>query len=553
MEIPRYCATRSQSSNPMAVHGMVTTPHYLATQAGIDILRKGGNAVDAAIAAAVTLTVVSPHMCTPGGDNFWLIFNGKNGELRGLNASGRAGEKATINFYLSQGMNVIPSRGYLAANTVPGAVSGWNEAYSYSRSTLHTPLSWKELFLSAISYAENGCPVTSSLARWCSINTDTSDKSCRFLQRFPEFSRIFLQNGAPLAEGDLLRQADLANSLKLIAENGAEEFYLGTIAQKIVADGKKHGGLLTLDDFSDHRAEWVQPISVAYREFTACNLPPNSQGMASLEILNILNNFDIKNMGEGSADYYHTIIEATKKAFSDRDTYLSDPDFVSIPLDFLLSPSYGKEQASHISMTNAAPSQTLLDPKGDTVWLGAVDSDGNAVSLIQSIYHDFGSGIIPEKTGIILQNRGSAFSLDAHHVNRLAPGKRTMHTLNPAMILRNEKPFLVYGTMGGEGQPQTQAAIATRIIDFGMTPQEAVTAPRWLYGRTWGAASNDLKLEGRIPQPVADILEKRGHPVRVTEDFTDIMGHAGVILIHPDTGILQGASDPRGDGLASGY
>ena len=225
---------------------------------------------------------------------------------------------------------------------------------------------------------------------------------------------------------------------------------------------------------------------------------------------------------------------------------------MSIPLDDLLSEEHGRKQAARIDMTRAAASRAPLDPKGDTIWLGVVDRDGNAVSLIQSIYHDFGSGIVAEGTGVLLQNRGSFFSLDPNHVNRLEPGKRTMHTLNPAMLLKNGKPYLVYGTMGGEGQPQTQAAIMTRVVDFGMTPQEAVTAPRWLYGRTWGAASNDVKIEGRIPAAVVEELAKRGHPITVVKDFTDTMGHAGAILVH-DNGVLQGATDPRGDGLAAGF
>ena len=310
--------------------------------------------------------------------------------------------------------------------------------------------------------------------------------------------------------------------------------------------------MLSLKDFADHKADWVEPIRVNYRGLSACNLPPNTQGMASLEILNILNNFDVKAMGEGSADYYHAVIEATKEAFADRDAYLSDPAFVSIPLDRLLSEDHGKKQAERIDMKKAAGPKAPLDPKGDTIWLGVVDKDGNAVSLIQSIYHDFGSGIVAEGTGVLLQNRGSFFSLDPKHVNHLEPGKRTMHTLNPAMLLKDGKPYLVYGTMGGEGQPQTQAAIVTRVVDFGMSPQEAITAPRWLYGRTWGAASNDVKLEGRIPASVVEELKKRGHPVKVVEDFTDTMGHAGAILVR-DNGVLQGATDPRGDGLAAGF
>ncbi len=553
MKKPIYCDTVSQSTNPLAMNGMVTSPNHLATQAGLDILRRGGNAVDAAIATAATLAVVYPQMCTPGGDNFWLIYNAENGELRGLNASGRAGSKATLNFYAEKGLKNIPSRGYLATNTVPGAVSGWDEAYRYSRFVLGTVMSWKDLLSSAAAYAEDGFPVSTSLARWSTIDASPADKELRSLQRFPEFARVFMKNGSPLAPGEVFRQPDLAKTLHILAEKGADEFYKGSIAEKIIDDLEKHGGLLTAEDFSSHKADWVAPIRVKYRGLTACNLPPNTQGMASLEILNILNNFDVKALGEGSADYYHLLIEATKEAFLDRDRYLSDPAFVSIPLDRLLSEEHGRRQAARIDMKKAARTGTPLDPKGDTVWLGVVDREGNAVSLIQSIYHDFGSGIVAEGTGILLQNRGSFFSLDPGHVNRLEPGKRTMHTLNPAMLLKDGRPYLVYGTMGGEGQPQTQAAIVTRVVDFNMTPQEAVTAPRWLYGRTWGAASNDVKLESRIPDAVAEELTRRGHPIGKVTDFSDTMGHAGAIRIHEKTGVLQGASDPRGDGLAAGF
>ncbi|HJD97763.1 gamma-glutamyltransferase [Mailhella massiliensis] len=548
-----YCATVSQSTNPIATHGMVTSPNHLATQAGLDILRRGGNAVDAAIAAAVSLAVVYPHMCTPGGDNFWLIYNAKTGELLGLNASGRAGKKADIDFYTVRGVKKIPAHGYLAANTVPGAVSGWDEAYRFSKTALGTAIPWKALFASALSYAVEGFPVSTSFARWLAINTDTEGLATRRLQRFPEFARVFMKDGRRPSVGDIFRQPDLARTLEKIAEKGAAEFYTGSIAERITDDLAEHDGLLSLEDFAAHKADWVTPIHVDYRDLTACNLPPNTQGMTSLELLNILNNFDINAMGEGSADYYHVLIEATKEALIDRDLYLSDPDFVSIPLDELLSKEHGKAQAARIRMDRAAGPLSPLDPKGDTVWLGVVDGDGNAVSLIQSIYHDFGSGIVAKDTGVLLQNRGSFFSLDPAHVNCLMPGKRTLHTLNPAMLLKNGRPFLVYGTMGGEGQPQTQAAIVTRVVDFGLTPQEAVTAPRWLYGRTWGSTSNNVKLEGRIPAAVAEELARRGHPVQNVQDYTDIMGHAGAILVNPEKGILQGASDPRSDGLAAGY
>jgi oxamate amidohydrolase len=474
----------------MGQHGTVTAPHYLAAQAGLSVLRNGGNAIDAAIAAASTISVVYPHMAALGGDNFWLIYNSETGELRGLNASGRAGEKATIGFYASKHFRRIPPRGYYAANTVSGCVSGWGEAYRYSKDTLRTEILWKDLFTDAIRYAETGCPVSASLAKWLETNVDTGNLELNNLQQFPGFRQTFLKSeGSPYRVGEILRQPDLSSTLRSLADQGPQEFYLGAIARKIVADLEVHDGMLSLNDFARHRADWVQPIAVRYRDSIAFNLPPNSQGMASLSILNILNQFEAAELPESSAAYYHLIIEATKEAFRDRDRHLTDPAFQSIPVAEILSLEHGQAQAARIraGLSAALVNPRPLDANGDTIWLGTVDRSGNAVSLIQSLYHDFGSAIVPAGTGVLLQNRGCFFSLEPEHVNRLEPGKRTFHTLNPAMLFKGGKPFLVYGTMGGEGQPQTQAAVVTRIVDHQLSPQDAIEAPRWLYGRTWGS------------------------------------------------------------------
>ncbi|ECD7244803.1 gamma-glutamyltransferase [Salmonella enterica subsp. enterica serovar Florida] len=552
--IGKYCNTPSHCIDPMTKQVMVTTPNYLATQSALKVLHEGGNAIDAAIAAAATLSVVYPQMTTIGGDNFWLIYNAKTKEVRAINGSGRSGEQATINLYKNKGFNEIPPRGYLSANTVPGVISGWDLAYRYGKNKIGTKVTWSQLLESAINYASNGFVVTPSLAKWMKIDTFMGDGKYRDLQRFQGFKHTFLkENGTPYIAGEILKQPDLAKTLKTLSTEGAVSFYKGSIARQIVADLRHNGGILTLHDFATHKADWVTPIHVQYRGMTAYNLPPNTQGVASLEILNILNNFNVKKLGEGSADYYHLIIEATKEAFADRDKYLTDPAFSKIPLKFLLSRQHGIDQANRISMKAVEHNIKPLDPKGDTIWLGVMDKDGNAVSLNQSIYYDFGSAIVPKNTGVLLQNRGSFFSLDPENVNHLEPGKRTFHTLNPAMMLKNGKPVLLYGTMGGEGQPQTQAAIATRIIDFGMSPQEAINAPRWLYGRTWGAASNNVQVEGRIPESVTYELMKRGQSVKVVEDYTDTMGHAGAIWIDPVTGVRYGATDPRSDGLAAGY
>ena len=382
----------------MGIKGMVTTPHYLASQAALEVLHKGGNAVEAAIAAASTISVVYPHMNSIGGDNFWLIYNAKKQEVKALNSSGRAGEKATIDFYKTQGFSKIPARGPLSANTVPGAVAGWGEAHKYAEAEMGNRLAWSELLAQSIRYAKEGFPVTESQAYWTTVNLE-EDYEFRALQRFEEFASIYLQDGASPRESSIFKQTDLGNTLQYIAENGARSFYDGEIAQKIVTDLERLGGVLTLEDFKNHTSDWVDPISVDYRGYRAYNLPPNTQGMASLSILNILNHFNFSEIEEGSADYYHLLVEAIKLAFIDRDQYLTDPEFSDIPLDELLSPAHGEKLANVLKASLHAKELQPLDAKGDTVWFGVVDGEGNAVSFIQSIYHEFGSAIIPKGTG----------------------------------------------------------------------------------------------------------------------------------------------------------
>ncbi|GAE26115.1 gamma-glutamyltranspeptidase [Halalkalibacter wakoensis JCM 9140] len=548
-----YKREQGYRSTTMGPSGMITTPHYLASQAGLHVLQNGGNAIEAAIAAASTISVVYPHMNSIGGDNFWLIYNAKTKKVKALNSSGRSGEQATISFYKEKGFDKIPARGYLSANTVPGAVAGWGEAYTYSTENVGRTHEWKDLLNYAIGYVKEGFAVTPSQEHWTNVNIDENDHEFRYLQRFDEFCKTFLKaDGSSYKKGELMKQPDLANTLQKIADEGSKAFYEGDIAKLIVADLQENGGLLTLNDFKNHQSNWVDPISVEYKGHTAYNLPPNTQGMASLSILNILNNFDFETIEEGSTEYYHLLIEATKLAFADRDKWLTDPDFVDIPVDDLLSKSHGMTLANEINVQLSKEMEKQLDPKGDTVWFGVVDKEGNAVSFIQSIYHDFGSGIIPKNTGVLLQNRGSFFSLDEKEINCLEPNKRTFHTLNPAMLLKDDELSLVYGTMGGEGQPQTQAALVTRIIDYQFDVQAAIEAPRWLYGRTWGASSNSLKVESRVSAEVIQALKKLGHDVELVDEFTDIMGHAGAIQIDQNK-VRHGGADPRGDGAALGY
>ncbi|MFF2890065.1 gamma-glutamyltransferase [Paenibacillus sp. NPDC057967] len=538
----------------MAPNGIVTTPHYLASAAALEVLQNGGNAVDAAIAAQATLAVVYPQYTGIGGDAFWLIYNAKTKEIKALNASGRSGEKTTIEFYKNKGFDKIPSRGYLAANTVPGTVSGWGEAYEYAEKTMKSSMDWYDLLKRAIQYAEKGYPVTPNQERWTNTAIDPTDQELKDLGRFETFSKVFLKpDGTPFKTGEMMKQKDLAKTLKRIAINGASEFYVGETGKKIAADIQANGGSLTHQDFINHKADWVKPISVDYRGYQAYNVPPNSQGMASLSILNILNNFDLKKMGEGTADYYHVMVEATKQAFADRDKWLTDPDFVKIPVNELLSKEHGQKLAARIDMKKAATNVKPLDPKGDTVWLGIVDKDGNAVSVIQSHYFDWGAGVVAKDTGVLLQNRGSFFSLDKTNINHLEPKKRTFHTLNPAMLMKDGKPYMLYGTQGGEGQPQTQAALVTRFVDFGMTVQDAIEAPRWLHGRNWGETANGLRMEGRIPQSVMDELIRRGHPVQKIDDYTDQVGQSGMVVIDPITKVKFAGADPRGEGAALGY
>lgn len=535
-----------------ASRGMVTTPHVLASAAGLDILQRGGSAVDAAIAANAVLCVVYPHMAGLGGDAFWLIAGPATQGVEALDASGPAAAGATIDRYRSQGHDrEIPARGPHAALTIPGAVDGWRTAHER-----HGKLPWADLFSSAIHYAREGMPVSRSLADWLS-------QDLPILREYPETARIFLPTGEPQREGSKLVQADLARTLEELAGTGARAFYEGDIAKRICAALGPGGSPLRAEDFAGYQAAWVAPISSTYRGYDVFQMPPSTQGFAALQLLNLLEGFDVAGWGEGTADYYHNMVEAVKIAFADRDEWLTDPRFVDIPLQRLLSKDYAAERRKLMDPRRAAEAVApglrfgghapRRAPGGDTVYFCAADSDGLVVSIIQSIYHDFGSAVIGGDTGVILQNRGSFFSLDESHPNRLEPGKKTFHTIIPAMLMRDGKPVLAYGTMGGEGQPQTQAAMVTRLVDFGYDVQQAIEAPRWLMGRTWGTATSALSLESRIPDGVARELKLRGQPVQMVEAWSGTLGHAQAIRIDRDSGFLEGGADPRGDGAALGW
>jgi gamma-glutamyltranspeptidase len=538
-----------------AERGMVSTSHYLASSTGLSVLRRGGSAVDAAIAANAVLCVAYPHMAGLGGDAFFLVSS-PGQPLQALNASGPAAQAATRDYYAQRGhTDAIPGRGPLAALTVPGAVDGWAQAHQrYGR------LDWSELFLDAVYYARSGVPVSRSLEEWTAQDVP-------LLKQHTQAAQLFLPDGQAVREGQRLRNEGLAESFELIAQHGARGgFYEGELAGRICAALVDGGSPLRPEDFAAFSAEWVDPISTTYRGHTAYEFPPNTQGFAALQVLNLLEGYDVAAIGDGTADYYHYAAEAVKLAFADRDAWLTDPASLDIPLESLIDRSYADERRNLIDPERAMVMEEVkpgIDAgtaavgrgaEGDTCSICAVDDDGMAVSLIESVYHDFGSAEIAGDTGILLQNRGSFFSLDENHPNRLEPGKRTFHTLIPAMVMDSDNtPELVYGTMGGEGQPQTHAALLTRLIDFGYDVQQAIEAPRWLMGRTWGTKSQDLSLEGRISDGVIRELERRGQPVKVLADWDDNMGHAQAIRIDRRNGYLEGGADPRGDGLALGW
>lgn len=524
----------------MSLRGMVCSPHYLATAAGQDILRQGGSAVDAAIAVNATLGVVFPHMTGIGGDAFWLIHSNEASSPVALNGSGRAVGSATRASYRARGLDAIPHRGALAALTVPGAVDSWCMAHEqYGR----LPLS--ALLEPAIEHARSGYPVGESQARFTAKCVETLS-GCALA------SKQFMPEGRAPRPGELMRHAALADTLEAIARSGRSGFYEGEVAAEMLRHLGAVGQEWTAADLADHRGDWAEPLSTTYRGMDCYQAPPNSQGFAHLIMLNILEHFDLAGLYEKPAEYIDLVVAATREAFAVRDQYLTDPVFHPIPLSHLLSKAFAGECAARITqgLPNGYQAQAA---GGDTTATMVVDGQGNAVSLIQSIYHEWGAATIAGDTGVLLQNRGAFFSLDEEHVNRLEPGKRSFHTLMPGMAYRDGRPWLVYGTMGGEGQPQTSTALLTRILDFGLDPQRAVDAPRWVYGRTWGAASEALRLESRFDATIDASLAERGHEVCRVGAWDSVMGHAAAIQINPTTGLLQGAADPRGEGIALGW
>jgi gamma-glutamyltranspeptidase/glutathione hydrolase len=539
-------AFRSGRSVVMAPHGMVATGQPLAAQVGLEVLRQGGNAVDAAIATDAALGLMEPMSCGIGGDLYAIVWDARTRKLYGINASGRSPYRATREFFAERGLKEIPTFGPLSWS-VPGCVDGWEQL----RSRFGTwPLA--KILEPTIRYAENGFPVTEVIAGYWKAAEGR-------LGRDPDAARTYLHEGHAPRAGDVFRNPDLARSYRLIAEGGRDAYYRGPIGQAIVAYSEGHGGLFSLRDFQEHSSTWVEPVSTSYRGYLVWELPPPGQGIAVLQMLNLLEEYDLKKLGPTSPDFWHLFLEAKKVVYADRARYYADPEFAAVPTAALIDKEYAKRRRDLIHMDRAVADVEAGDPrlgKADTIYLCVVDKDRNCVSLIQSNYNGFGSGLVPGNLGFALQNRGTLFALDEKHANRLEPHKRPFHTIIPAFVTRDGKPWLTFGVMGGDMQPQGQVEVLCNLIDFGMNVQEAGEAPRLEHlgsatptGRP-ARGGGTVAAERGFPEEVLDDLKRRGHQVVRTR--TNGGGYQA-ILIDPATGMLQGGSEPRKDGCAVGY
>jgi gamma-glutamyltranspeptidase/glutathione hydrolase len=538
---------RAGRSVTLATHGMVATSQPLAVQIGLDVLKNGGNAVDAAIAVNAALGLMEPMSCGIGGDLYALIWDAKTQKLSGLNASGRSPYKATRAFFASRGLEEIPTSGPLSWS-VPGCVDGWEELRKHFGTR-----SLAELLGPSIRYAEEGFPVSPIIAGYWQAGAAR-------LRHSPDAARTYLIDGRAPRAGEVFKNPNLARSYRLIADKGRDAFYKGALAQALVAFSEQNGGLFSLKDFADHTSTWVEPVSTTYRGYEVWEIPPPGQGIAVLQMLNILEGYDLKKMGPESADWWHLFLEAKKLVYADRARYYADPDFVQVPVRELISKPYAAQRRKLIDLSKARTRVPAGDPKweqGDTVYLCVVDKDRNCVSLIQSNYHGFGSGLVPGELGFALQNRGCLFALDADHANRLGPHKRPFHTIIPALVTKDGKPWFVFGVMGGDMQPQGQVQVLVNLIDFGMNVQEAGEAPRLEHvgsatptGRSGSRTGGIVQAERGISEKVIAELTRRGH--RVVSVRVNGGGYQG-ILIDPQTNVLHGGSEARKDGCAAGY
>ncbi|MDE2364186.1 MAG: gamma-glutamyltransferase family protein [Hyphomicrobiales bacterium] len=525
-----------------AMRGMVTSPHHLASEAGLRVLREGGTAVEATVAMAACLAVVYPHMTSIGGDGFWLVSRAGAPPVA-IDACGAAAEAATEALYAARGLSAIPWRGPLAANTVAGTVAGWGEALRLS-AEYGGRLSMSRLVEDAVFYAEHGFPVTAGHE---AIVIEKLDQ----LADAPGFADVHLVDGRAPETASVMRTPALARTLRRIGAKGADEFYSGELAREIAADLARIGSPVAAIDLARHRASRRAPLSVGVRGARLFNFPPPTQGLSSLMILALFDRLGVT-QADGF-DHVHGLVEATKQAFLVRDAHVGDPGSMTRAPERFLDSATLDALAAKIDRRKALPWPQPASA-GDTVWLGAIDAQGIAASFIQSIYFEFGSGCVLRDTGIVWQNRGASFSFGpgGNPARRLAPGRKPFHTLNPALALFGDGRTMVYGTMGGEGQPQTQAAVFSRYAMFGQDLQTAITAPRWLIGKTWGDESVTLKLEQRFPPSLYEALRAAGHDVELTAPYTSVMGHAGAVVRRRD-GLFEGASDPRSDGAAMGF
>jgi len=518
-----------------AEHGMVASSQPLASQVGLEVLKRGGNAVDAAIAMAAVLNVTEPMMTGVGGDMFALVYWAKTGELKGLNASGRAPRALNLDYFAKKRIKTMPITG-MEPITVPGAVDGWVTLLD-KFGTMRLP----DLLAPAIEYAENGFPVMEKAARDWAGSTDK-------LKATPAAASNYLVDGRAPRAGEIFRQKNLARTLRTIARGGRDAFYKGEIGRAIVEYCQKNGGFLTMQDLAEHKSDWVEPIATDYRGYKVYECPPSGQGLTALLTLNILEGFDLKAMNTRPDLYYHTLIEATKLAFADRNKYIADPVFAKVPITQLLSKEYAAGRRALITPDHAieSPEPGVVVNESDTTYFTVIDKDRNAVSFINSLFEEFGSGIVAGDTGIVLHDRGAGFSLDPKHANRIEPGKRPFHTLIPAMVMKDGKLFMSFGVMGGAIQPQGHIQVLANFIDLGMNIQQAIEAPRFRY-----VAGNKVILEDAMTEPIIKSLIDKGHE-RASQAGAS-MGGGQAIMIDPASGTLMGASDPRKDGMALGY
>lgn len=517
--------------------GMVTSPHELATQAGLEVLQSGGNAIEAAIAIGAALNVTYPHFCGFGGDGFMILSDSK-GNVKTISGIGQAPEK------LPSYTGTIPTRGPQSMLTTAANVDTLGKAYELSKAEFAGKKTWGELLEPSIRLARDGFPVTASERFWLDFRQ-------KELSIMPGVVRGFTRDGKAPEIGELFRQPQLAATIETLAARGHRDFYEGLLAERIAKGLKEAGSPLTASDLAKTQARIEQPLRVAYRDGELIAHQPPTQGITTLEIMGILDRFDLKSIPEGSADYYHLVVEAVKRAFIDRNQYVADPDFFNVPVNLLLSKIHLDKQAAKIDMKKALAWPHTFKT-GDTVYIGAADAYGNSVSMLQTIYFDWGSGMLVGDTGLLWHNRGASFNLKPSHHNVLQPGKRPFHTLNPGMFMRNGKPAILYGTQGADGQPQTLAAILTRMIDYGMDPLTALSKPRFLLGKTFSDTRDTLKLEKDAGDHVFQELSGRGHELSELPAQSPLAGHPGAIVIDPKTGLMTGAHDPRSDGKALG-